>query len=123
MRRTAFTLILPFALAACQPGGDADIPGSRDDQQPYSEIGEGETLKFTGTEPFWVRRGNRRGRRRGKRRRAALAMYTITVSASRDEASCSGVLDGASFTMAVTPGTCCDGMSDRSYPFVAAAAR
>ena len=29
----------------------------------------------------------------------------------------SGTLDGAAFDMTVTPGTCSDAMSDRSYPY------
>ena len=29
----------------------------------------------------------------------------------------SGSLDGTSFDMAITPGECSDGMSDRTYPF------
>ncbi|MGD9812768.1 MAG: COG3650 family protein [Sphingobium sp.] len=118
MRRTAFTLTLPLALAACQPGGDANIPGSRDDHQPYAEIGEGETLKFTGTEPFWG--GEVIGETLTWKSPEQPDGQSITVSrfAGRGGLSYSGVLDGASFAMAVTPGTCSDGMSDRSYPFV-----
>jgi len=38
--------------------------------------------------------------------------------AGRNGLSLSGALDGAPFDMAITPGECSDGMSDRTYPFI-----
>lgn len=120
MRPVLPLLALPFALAACQPGsGGGNVPGDRSDTQPFAEIAEDETVRFTGTEPFWggeVADGEMTYRTleqpRGK---------TIRVSrfAGRGGLSFSGTLAGRPLMLAVTPGICSDGMSDRSYPFVA----
>lgn len=110
-------------LAACQPGDDAGSPAGNaaipdaDSTEAYAGIGEDETLRFTGTEPFWG----------GEATGAALTYSTpddpdgttIAVErfAGRGGLSFSGSLDGAALVMTVTPGACSDGMSDRSYPF------
>jgi len=116
------TLLLAslVALTACQSRGDeATVPGNTDDDRPYSGIGADETVRFTGTEPFWG------GRVAGE----TLTYETPedpdgeTIAVDRFEGrgglSWSGTLDGAAFTMTVTPAECSDGMSDRVYPFVA----
>lgn len=118
--------ILPFAfalaLAACHSGaGDGEapdnVPGDSGSNRPYDGIGLGETVHFSGTEPFW-----------GGQVKGMVLTYTtprkpdgetITVErfAGRNGLSYSGALGGKSFIMAVTPGECSDGMSDRTYPF------
>jgi uncharacterized membrane protein len=111
---------LALALAAC--GGQEEtstLPGDIDDHQAFSAIGEGETVHFTGTEPFWG----------GEVAGSALTYTTpenidgsrIEVSrfAGRGGLAFSGTLDGAAFDLLVSEGTCSDGMSDRSYPFTA----
>jgi uncharacterized membrane protein len=125
-------LILGLALAACDGGVGGSVPASSDtapttqsttgigdteDTRPYAGIGEEEVLHFTGTEPFWG---------------GEVADGTLTYStpenidgtqiaverfAGRNGLSFSGTLEGAEFVMAVTPGACSDGMSDRTYPF------
>lgn len=121
-RRTAafgsFAAVL--LLAACNSGGtEHGVPGDTSDNQPYAGIGEQEVLQFTGTEPFWG----------GKVRGGALIYTTLENQdgteiavdrfAGRNGLSFSGELDGEAFVMAVTPAACSDGMSDRTYPFVA----
>lgn len=119
MRRISFPLLL-FAVTACHASGDrGSAPGDTDDTRPFSAIGSGETLHFTGTEPFWG----------GEVTGAALTYRTpendggssISVSrfAGRGGLSFSGRLDDASFDLSVTEGRCSDGMSDRRYPFTA----
>jgi uncharacterized membrane protein len=135
---TTLALFLGLALAGCQgePGGDSAAPGEAaeasgdavaapstsgpgdaEDRRPYAGIGEQEVLRFTGTEPFW-----------GGQVTAGTLTYStpenidgtqIAVErfAGRNGLSFSGTLDGANFVMAVTPGECSDGMSDRTYPF------
>lgn len=112
--------ILPLSallLAACQSGLDADIPGDSNSTEAYHGIGAGERLHFIGTEPFW-----------GGEAKGAVLRYdtpedpegeTISIErfAGRGGLSFSGRLDGQDLTMAVTPGECSDGMSDRTYPF------
>lgn len=110
---------LALALAACQQSGpgQANVPGSAQDGQPYDGIKADEILRFTGTEPFW-----------GGETRGTVLKYTtpenpdgetITVArfAGRNGISLTGTLEGKAFGMAVTPGECSDGMSERTYPF------
>lgn len=116
MKRLSPLLLL--ALAACQPGGDANVPGDSSDTTPYSGIAEDETLKFAGTEPFW-----------GGEAADGMLVYTtpddlvgtsieVERFAGRGGLALSGVMDGETFDMMVTEGECSDGMSDRTYPFV-----
>ena len=113
-------------LVACNGGGSpategtagpSEITFDAEDAEPYAGIGEDEALHFTGTEPFWG----------GEVADGTLSYSTpeniegteIAVErfAGRNGLSFSGTLDGQDFDMAVTPGACSDGMSDRTYPF------
>jgi uncharacterized membrane protein len=124
-----------LALAACAPGGDSDDgaptghangaaadvapTASGQSNRPFSRIASEEIVHFTGTEPFW-----------GGHVAFARLTYstpehpdgtTIAVDrfAGRGGVSWSGTYQGAPFSLAVTPGKCSDGMSDRRYPYVA----
>ena len=113
----SFNALLPWlALTACNPGGtEASLPGG-DDTQPFSTLPAEERLFFTGTEPFWG----------GEVQDDTLLYRTpedqqgqsieVTRFAGRGGLSFSGTLSGTRFDMAVTPGECGDGMSDRTYP-------
>lgn len=119
MRLTATILALLIVLAGCQSHENADIPGDGKDLKPYAGVADGETLHFTGTELFWsgeVVRGTLTYKTPEKPEG-----QTITVSSfkGRGGLSYSGLLDGVALALVVTPATCSDGMSDRSYPFVA----
>ncbi|WP_067682723.1 COG3650 family protein [Tsuneonella dongtanensis] len=118
----ATALALPFLalMTACSGGGSSDgLPGNPDDKAPFSAIGESETVRFTGTEPFWG----------GQVAGTALTYSTpeqpdgtdiaVTRFAGRGGVSWTGMHGGARFALAVTPGDCSDGMSDRTYPYVA----
>jgi len=102
------------AVAPAEKGMPLPDPSST---EPYDGIGADEVLHFTGTEPFWG---------------GDVAGDTLTYStpenqegtaiavkrfAGRGGISFSGKLDQADFEMAITPGECSDGMSDRTYPF------
>jgi len=111
---------LALPLAACNSGGNggSGAPGDEMDRQPFAGIGESETIQFTGTEPFWG----------GEVAQGKLTYTTpedpegeeISVDrfAGRNGVSFSGRLADQDFVMAVTPGACSDGMSDRTYPYV-----
>lgn len=111
-------IALPLLLAACGSGGrGADIPGETGSTEPFSGVAVNETLRFTGTEPFWA------GEAKANRvtyttpddpKGAAIAVERF---AGRNGVSFSGSLRGQDFVMAVSPGRCSDGMSDRIYPF------
>jgi uncharacterized membrane protein len=129
MTRTPITPLVLGALllAACQPdnadGGtapgeaaDAAIPDP-DSSEPYDGIAASETLRFTGTEPFWG--GEVAGDSLTYTTPEDPDGTTIAVErfAGRGGLSFSGQYEGAAFEMAVAPGECSDGMSDRTYPF------
>lgn len=111
---------LPLAtmllIAACQQSADTTSSGPT---RAYDGIAATETVQFTGTEPFWG------GEATGGRLRYSTPETpdgtTIAVQrfAGLNGISFSGTLDGGGFDLTVTPGTCSDGMSDRSYPFTA----
>ena len=125
--RAAFAGCAALLLAACQQDAasdaaapaqttDARIPDA-DSTQAYNGIGVDETVRFTGTEPFWG----------GEVAGTALTYTTpenpdgakITVErfAGRGGLSYTGSLEGDDFELTVTPLECSDGMSDRGYPF------
>jgi len=117
--RPVMPALLLLALSACQSDmPDGTLPGDRGDTQPFGEIAMDETLRFTGTEPFWG--GEVTGERLTYKTPDDPDGQTLTVSrfAGRGGLSYSGMIDGAGFTMAITTGRCSDGMSDRLYPYV-----
>lgn len=110
-------LAATFLLTACNSGPDADLPGNAQDDQPFAGIAESEVINLTGTEPFWG----------GTIARTSFTYSTpedmdgqrvaVTRFAGRGGLSFSGELTGQPLDIAVTPGECSDGMSDRIYPF------
>jgi len=119
--RTFFVaLVLTAALAGCHARrgeGNGGVPGDSESPKAFDAISEKETLHFLGTEPFW-----------GGETRGGTLTYTtpstpegtrIAVKrfAGRNGLGISGALQDKSFDMTVTPATCSDGMSDRSFPF------
>lgn len=120
MTRSAAALSTSFALllSACQPQdpADTDLPGD-DSTRPYDGIGPDETLRFTGTEPFWG--GEVTG---GSLTYSTLedqdgATIAVERFAGRGGISFAGQLHSQDFEMMVTELACSDGMSDRTYPF------
>lgn len=111
--------ILLLALAACSPSGpsETNAPGDPDDRHPYAGIAPGEAVRFVGTEPFWG--GEVKGSVLKWTTPENPEGETVTVArfAGRNGISFTGKLAGEAFGMAVTPGQCNDGMSDRTYPF------
>ena len=112
--------ILPLCLlAACNPQGGASDPTSANGTgaNSYAGIGADETLRFTGTEPFWG--GSVTGTALTYTTPENQAGRTIAVRrfAGNNGLAFTGTLEGAGFDMAVTEAPCSDGMSDRTYPF------
>jgi uncharacterized membrane protein len=118
-RHCPIPLAAALALAACHGGSAA--PSSTTvtaaDTQPYDGIPAGEAVHFTGTEPFWS--GQVSGGVVTYVTPEDQAGQTIAVDrfAGRNGVSFSGQLAAMPFVLAVTPGQCSDGMSDRKYPF------
>lgn len=137
-----FLLAAPLALTACNGAqapadapasstaatssevpatqGDASaVPGNTSDTRAYDGVHADETVQFTGTEPFWG----------GKVSGSTITYSTpenpdgsaipVARFAGRGGVSWSGTWQDKPFRLAVTEGACSDGMSDRTYPFVA----
>ena len=119
MTRVIAGCTLTFFLAACQPGGEVAVPGDSKDHAGYAGIAADETIRFTGTEPFWG--GTAQGERLGYNTPETPDGTTITVKrfAGRGGLALSGNLGDSRFDLTITEGECSDGMSDRSYPFTA----
>ena len=113
--RSALAAAACLVLAACQGAGSSE-PGTGP-TQAFDAIAPGETVRFTGTEPFWG------GEVAGDRLRYSTPenidgeVLQVARFAGNNGLGYSGRLDGKPFDMTVTPGTCSDGMSDRRYPF------
>lgn len=105
----------PLLLAACQGENAVGAPGTA--PEGFTAIGEQERVRFTGTEPFWG--GSVTGTQLTYETPENLDGTTITVKRFTGQGGLgySGRLEGKPFDMTITPGTCSDGMSDRTYPF------
>ena len=115
-----------LAMAGCHDRNPGKaVPGDRDDHRPWNGIAAGERIRITGTEPFW-----------SAEIRGDLLTYStpdlptgehgeVTRFAGRGGVSYSGEFPASgegqakAFTLAIEPGPCSDGMSDRRYPFTA----
>lgn len=112
--RAIAALATAGALISCQTKDKAADTAAKG---RYDGIAPGETVRFTGSEPFW-----------GGEVTGGTLVYTtpdnpdgtaITVRrfAGNNGLGYSGTLAGKSFDMTITPGECSDSMSDRRYPF------
>lgn len=104
---------LPIAvllLAAC--GGNAP-----ERVATYDGISDGETVYFTGTEPFWG--GQASGGQLTYTTPENIEGVTFPVErfTGNSGIGLSGTMDGATFDLTITEGECSDAMSDRTYPF------
>ena len=110
---------MALAITACSAQDEARVPGDSGDTQAFDAIAANETLRVTGTEPFW-----------GGTIAGGIFTYTtpeniegeaIAVDrfAGRGGLSFSGERGGQELDLAITPTQCSDGMSDRTYPFAA----
>lgn len=108
-------IITAFLLIACQMESQTGAPGSS--PEGYTGIAADETIRFTGTEPFWG--GDVSGDRLTYRTPENIDGTTISVSRFQGQGGLgySGELDGAAFDMTITAGACSDAMTDRTYPF------
>ena len=108
-------LAATILLAACQTENTDGAPGTSPDG--FTAIGPDETVQFTGTEPFWG--GSVAGTQLTYTTPEDIDGTTITVKRFDGQGGLgySGELRGAAFDMTISPGTCSDGMSDRTYPY------
>lgn len=124
MRLAIVATALPALLLAAGCGnndgaGNANIPQGNDDGQPFDQIAPDAIIYLTGTEPFWG------GALHGDSLTYTVpdnpdgTQITVTRFAGRGGLSFSGEYQGSDFLLALTPGECSDGMSERTYPYIA----
>jgi uncharacterized membrane protein len=114
-------------LAACGAATNSSSPtpssspavATAADTAGYSGIGVDETVHFSGTEPFWGGQVTGKALTYTTPQSPAGEGVAVERFAGRNGISFSGQLAAMPFMLAVTPGKCSDGMSDRSYPFTA----
>jgi len=106
---------VPILLVACNPSSQPK-PG---DVAVYDGIGESETVKLLGTEPFWSMTIEDGMLTYSSPENIEGSHAAVTRFAGNGGLGFSGALEGQSLQIAVTPGDCSDNMSDRSYPYVA----
>lgn len=112
-RRAALGLML--AAAACSPPTEGIDPEGK----TFDGIAPEEVVNLVGTEPFWALTiDGAQGRWTTPDNQDGTAI-ALTRFAGNNGLGYSGELDGKPFTATLTPGACSDGMSDRSFPFVA----
>ncbi len=118
-RNSPIALLLLTALSAC-----SDTPGdiSRD-SEPFDGIAASESISVLGTEPFWDVEITPADTGHVARYSTANAIGTAEFSVSRfagnNGLGFSGEWQDRVFNLALTPGECSDGMSDRTYPYTA----
>lgn len=106
--------ILLFALLAGCRGEDQPKPG---DMPRYAGVGEGETITAVGNEPFWQARIEGSSLTWSTPENIEGETIAVTRFAGNGGLGFSGRLDGEALQLALTPGSCDDTMSERSYPF------
>ena len=113
---------LALVLCALPLAGCGTSSGSGPDASQtaaYAGIAPDETIKITGTEPFW--NGEIADGQMQYRTMENQDGWTFPVErfAGNNGVSFTGQIEGETIDVAITPGACSDGMSDRTYTFVA----
>ena len=108
--------ILAATIGACGYNGGDPKPG---DVSTFDGIGEGEVITVLGTEPFWSARIDGAYLTYSTPENMDGELVAIERFNGNGGLGISGELSGVPFQLAVTPGECNDGMSDRTYPYTA----
>lgn len=116
---------MALALAGCGASGGAG-PDARE-TTAYDGIASGEAISLSGTEPFWSAEIEDGTMRYTTIEDQDGVVFPVERFAGNNGLSFSGQLPdrtghrnaGAAVDVAVTPGSCSDGMSDRIFPYVA----
>lgn len=103
-----------LALAGCGSGSTGPVPG---EVPVFNGIDADETITALGNEPFWSARIDGAQLTYSTPDDPLGAAVAVTRFAGNGGLGISGTLDGAPLQLAITPGACSDGMSDRTYPY------
>lgn len=106
--------------AGRQPGADRGEAVSTDhDDNRFKGIGANEAISLVGTEPFWGGTVRERQFSYSTPENQAGETVAVTRFAGNNGLGFSGVRQGKPLDLAITPGACSDGMSERTYPYTA----
>ncbi|MFK4871956.1 COG3650 family protein [Novosphingobium sp. ZW T3_23] len=118
VQRILLAAFVSATVSACH-GGAKDMPGDAGDRAPFHDISEHERIRVIGTEPFWngeVAEGRMTYTTPDE---PQVKAFPVDRFAGRGGLSFSGEPQGVPWVLAIAPGDCSDGMSDRAYPFTA----
>jgi len=119
MRHAVLALIAPLALlAACGPSNDStpSAPEPPADAPPLAPVADfARPINALGTEPFWALKIRPEGLSFSEPEQPDRNERNPGLTLEGDKA----VWTGERIEATLTAGVCQDGMSDRSYPFVA----
>jgi uncharacterized membrane protein len=116
MTRTLAALAALSLAAACTP---AQTDGIDPQGKPFDKVSPAEAVTMLGTEPFWNISVTGTTARYSNPDHPEGTAFPVERFAGNGGLSFTGTLAGAPVTATLTPGECSDGMSDRSFPFVA----
>lgn len=112
--RIYFMSLATLAVVGCAIGESSD--GS-EGVAVYADIAADETIRFTGTEPFWGGEIANGEARYSTPENIDGVTFPVERFPGNGGLSFGGRMNGESFDLMVTPGECSDQMSDRTYPF------
>lgn len=102
--------------AGCQPVAEGQAGAS---QEVFAGIAVDETIRLTGTEPFWGGTVERERFLYTTPENQAGEAIAVKRFAGNSGLAFTGTRSGRPIDLMVTRGGCSDGMSDRSYPYTA----
>ena len=109
------TALLLIGLNACGPAKQTIDPAG----DTFAAVAPDEVITLTGTEPFWgVRIADGQANYANPDHPEGYD-FAVERFAGNNGLGFSGTMEGATVTITLTPGACSDGMSDRTYPYVA----
>jgi uncharacterized membrane protein len=108
--------VLALTAAACTP---AQTDGIDPQGKPFDKVAPTEVVTMLGTEPFWNITVTGTTARYSNPDHPEGTEFPVERFAGNGGLSFTGSLAGAPVTATLTPGQCSDGMSDRTFPFVA----
>jgi len=115
--KAAIPIVLAVSaiVAGCTSAGD----NRAETAEAYDGIGPDEKITLSGTEPFWNMTVEGEVLTYTTPENLDGTTTSVTRFTGNNGLGFSGELEGKSLQIAITPGTCSDGMSDRDYPFTA----
>jgi len=114
----AALLMLTALLTACVPSGDGIDPQGK----TFDGITPAEMITLTGTEPFWAIQIEGNEAIYSNPEHPEGLAFAVARFTGNNGLGLSGTLFAEPVTITLTPGQCSDGMSDRTFPYVATVA-